>query len=408
MLRSRTNLPDYWLCSFFALLLMLVGIGGNAIAQTTEDAALPPYKFGVLVSSDSDRCYNPGLIKAIREFSAQEVAALNAAGGIHGRQIVLELLDDFEDKTKTLEFLMSSIEDPDMIGFVGIGSSTRGYFVFDLLGQQVAESGLPIVTDISLGQIYAPYPNVFSMASAVDDELDVVRRFLQDNGFSRPAFVGIDGDLYSASLGNGLARNDSSPSLVVDRRVEVKNYAIKPEHVDPVVKYILEANADVVILAIHSGPGAEVLKKLTAAGAKIPIFVLYGRSATIINRSESLPSGLRFFQLGRDGVPYVYNERLRQRIWQSGQDGWIFNDTPNLDFHEGWAEGGRCQKTKVRPARRIFDASNRSAVGFGMQFRDMLHLMAELAKAAPADMSTTKLRKYISTQLGEYVEGKKV
>ena len=43
-----------------------------------------------------------------------------------------------------------------------------------------------------------------------------------------------------------------------------------------------------------------------------------------------------------------------------------------------------------------------------MQFRDMLHLMAELAKAAPADMSTTKLRKYISTQLGEYVEGKKV
>ena len=134
MLRSRTNLPDYWLCSFFALLLMLVGIGGNAIAQTTEDAALPPYKFGVLVSSASDRCYNPGLIKATREFSAQEVAALNAAGGIHGRKIVLELLDDFEDKTKTLEFLMSSIEDPDMIGFVGIGSSTRGYFVFDLLG----------------------------------------------------------------------------------------------------------------------------------------------------------------------------------------------------------------------------------------------------------------------------------
>ena len=88
----------------------------------------------------------------------------------------------------------------------------------------------------------------------------------------------------------------------MDRRVEFKNDAIKPQYIDPVVKDILKANADVVILAIHSGPGAEALKKLTAAGAKIPIFVKYGRSAMIMNRSESLPSGLRFFQLGRDCV----------------------------------------------------------------------------------------------------------
>ncbi len=392
----------------FALAVSAYCVVATALAQTASALSLPPYKFGVLVSSDSDRCYNPGLVKAIKAFSAQEIAELNAAGGIHGRQIELKLFDDFEVKSKTLEFLKSALEDPTMLGFVGIGSSTRGHFVFDLLGQQIAKSNMPIVTDISLGQIYEPYPNVFSMASAVDDELDVVRAFLKDNGFSRPAFVGIDGDLYSASLGNGLAKSDSEPALVVDRRVAVKHYAIEPEAVDPVVQDILSSNADVVILAIHSGPGAEVLKKLTAAGAKIPIFVLYGRSSTIIRRSGKLPPGLRFFQLGRDGVPYVYNERLRQRIWKSGTDGWIFNDTPNLEFREGWAEGGRCQKTKVGPARKIFDASNRRAVGRGMQFRDMLHLMATRALAAPAGLDINKLRERISADLREFVEGKKV
>ena len=49
---------------------------------------------------------------------------MNAAGVIHSHHIVLELLDDFEDKTKTLEFLKYSIEDPDMLSLVGIGSST--------------------------------------------------------------------------------------------------------------------------------------------------------------------------------------------------------------------------------------------------------------------------------------------
>ncbi len=393
---------------WLAVMIWLATWLTSATAQSTDAPALPPYRMGVLVSSDSDRCYNPGVVKSIRAFSAQEIAAINAAGGIHGRQVELEVFDDYEDKTKTLEFLKASLEDPNMIGFVGIGSSTRGHFVFDLLGKQIAESELPIVTDISLGHIYAPYKNVFSMASAVEDELEVVRTFLQDNGFSRPAFVGIDGDLYSASLGNGLARSDSSPALVADRRVIVKNYAIEPSAVDPVVQEIIESNADVVVLAIHSGPGAEVLKKLTAAGANIPVFVLYGRSSTIIRRSGELPDGLRFFQLGRDGVPYVYNERLRQRIWKSGKDGWIFNDTPNLAFSEGWADGGRCKKTKIAPARKIFDASNRRAVGRGMQFRDMLHLIATRAMKAPADLDITALRKRIAGDIAEYAEGKQV
>ena len=72
---------------------------------------------------------------------------------------------------------------------------------------------------------------MFSIASAVDDELEVVRKWLQDQGFTRPAFIGIEGDLYSSSLGDGLARPDSRPVLSVDRRVTIVNYQIAPEEI---------------------------------------------------------------------------------------------------------------------------------------------------------------------------------
>ena len=247
----------------------------------------------------------------------------------------------------------------------------------------------------------------FRWPVAVDDELEVVRALLKDRGFQRPAFVGITGDLYSASLGDGLARPSSEPALVVDRRVVVENYKIDPEAVGPVVEAIQKAQADVVILAIHSGPGAKVLQGLISVGVKVPVFVLYGRIATIINLTDDLPDDLRFFQLGRDGVPNVYNERLRQLIWRSAGAGWVFDDTPNLDNKADW-DSGKCKPRKNAVKRKIFDSANRRAIGRGIQYRDMLHLMAMLARTAKSGTDAQGLRSHIAGELASYIEGQKV
>jgi hypothetical protein len=403
----RSTCPLSTFCGILVSLLIGVGVLGLARARAEGPPSGAPLRLGVLISSDSDRCYDAGVFKAIRRFASEEVADINRNGGIGGRPVELKLFDDGEDVEKTTAFVNEAISDPAMVGFVGIGSSTRGNVVFGRIGEAIGKSRLPLVTDISLSQIYAPYPNVFSMASAVADELDVVRALLKDRGFVRPAFVGIDGDLYSASLGDGLAASDSAPKLALDRRVAVKDYQIDPAAVAPLVENIVAAQADIVILAIHSGPGAEVLRRLVAQGHKLPILVLYGRIGTILRFSDGLPAGLQFFELGRDGVPTVYNERLRQLIWRSRSADWVFEDTRNPANKDGWASG-RCKPKKDQSRRHVFDAGNQRAVGRGMQYRDMLHLMATVARTAPAGATVAELRDHISRELGGYVEGSKV
>ncbi len=400
-----------WFSHGVGLVLALLVAGlGDVYAQQSEggtSVAQRPLRLGVLISSDSDRCYDAGVFKAIRNFAREEINEINRTGGIGGRRVELRLFDDGEDVEKTVAFVKQAVDDPDMIGLVGISSSTRGNIVFGRIGAEVGASALPLVTDISLSQIYAPYKNVFSMASAVADELEVVRTLLKDRGFKRPAFIGIKGDLYSASLGDGLAAAGSEPPLALDRRVTVKDYRIDQGDVAPVVRDIQAAEADLVILAIHSAPGATVLGQLLKAGYKVPVLVLYGRIATILRLSDKLPDDLKFFQLARDGVPYVYNERLRQLIWQSQSARWIFEDTPNAANRAGW-ESGLCKPKKDTAKRQIFDGGNRRAIGRGMQYRDVLHLMATLAREVPAGADVAAIRRHVSRELGGFVEGKKV
>ncbi|MGI9423514.1 MAG: hypothetical protein ACR2PA_10000, partial [Hyphomicrobiaceae bacterium] len=145
------------------LLMLVVGLSGQPLsaqetANGSEAGPAKAWKLGILVSSDADRCYKSGLVKAIRSFAEREISQINGNGGIAGRSVELQVFDDYEDKNQTLAHMKTALADPSMIGVVGIGSSTRGHFVFDLLKQQVRDNGMPIVTDISLSQIYAPFP----------------------------------------------------------------------------------------------------------------------------------------------------------------------------------------------------------------------------------------------------------
>ncbi len=392
---------------FFGVLSSAQAQDNKASNHKTSNA--PPLKFGLLISSDADRCYDAGVLKAVRRLARKEINAVNEAGGLLGRRVELEIFDDQENPQKTLEIVKQAIADPTLIGLAGLGSSTRGQYVFQRAGDQIGASQLPFVTDISVSQIYAPYKNVFSMASAIEDELDVVRAFLKDKGISRPAFIGIEGDLYSASLGDGLANPESRPALAMDRRVMVSNYSVASETIIDVVRGVEQAQADMIILAVQSGPGAEVLQELVKSGIRTPILILYGRIATVLRLSKALPSDLKFYQLGRDGVPYVYNERLRQLIWtSSNQAEWIFEDTPNRANTKGWAEGGHCKPKAQLSKEQIFSSSNRRAIGRGMQYRDILHLMIKQARNAPEGSDPQTLRQHIANKLHGYFEGRQV
>ncbi|MEL7542784.1 MAG: hypothetical protein AAGJ70_03320, partial [Pseudomonadota bacterium] len=134
-----------------------------------------------------------------------------------------------------------------------------------------------------------------------------------------------------------------------------------------------------------------------------PSFVVLGRVSRIkrLLASERYPADM--FELGREGVPEVYNERLQQRIWKNPNDPWIFDDLRSANAPTS------CNKfIDPTPITDVRERKNRRAVGRGAQHGDALMLMAEAARGASPDTSVEDLRKAITNGLAAHRAGEKI
>lgn len=377
------------------------------IIQSTTNAAATTdaLKIAIHMSSDANRCYAPGLVDAVRYFTKGLADQVNREGGISGRNIALSYYDDFEDAEKTVANMRAAISDPLTIAMLGLPSSTRGRAVFDALGDDLRKDAVPFITEMSLDNIFRDWPSVFTMASSVRNELEVVHKMIVAGGYKRPAFIGVDNDLYSFALEEGMAAIPEGPALVARSRVPVRDYRLAPDQVAEAAKVIAASSPDIIVLAIHSGPSAELLKELGSRGVKAPVLVLLGRIALIA--SALGPDGYdgALSQIAREGVPNVYSERLRRRIWRSPNQKWIFPDRIQPET-PGW-KNGPCKESDD-PPRTLYDAGNSRAVGRGTQYRDILSLIVETARTLPKGLSVPELREKIGERLRNFVEGRQV
>jgi Periplasmic binding protein len=378
-----------------------------AAATEAETDVEPDYvKVGYFVSSDANRCFSPGLVTAIRYFSTQLAARINDKGGIAGKRVDLVFYDDFEQAEAAVATVGAAIDDPRMLAMIGVPSSTRGQAIFSALGNRIRRQAIPFITEISLDSLFRDAPNVFTMASSVGNELDVVRKVISDDGYQRPVFVGLGEDLYSKALGDGLADAASGPRLAAQLDAPVRDYKLDEEAAASMAADIAGRDPDLILLAIHSGPSSTLIKKLAEAGVSAPIFVLLGRVQNIANVIGVNGYGGAMMEIAREGVPNVYSERLRQRIWHSPGDTWVFPDVANADT-AGWKDG-TCDNRGEVAARQVFDAANKRAVGRGTQYRDMLQLIAEAARTAPKYATMAELRRHVGEELRGFVEGRRV
>jgi hypothetical protein len=356
------------------------------------------------VSSDGNRCYKPGLVAAIRHFTSRLADEVNRSGGIQGRSLRPVLFDDYEQADSTVANVAEALRAPDTIAMLGVPSSTRGRAVFEKLGPEIRATAIPFITEMSLDEIFADVPNVFTMASSVRNELEVVRRMISNGGFSRPVFVGLDNDLYSFALEEGVA--SGQPPLAGRFRVPVRDYQLPEAVARETAGRISSLDPDLIVLSIHSGPTAGLLNELTRLGIRAPVLILLGRIASVTRNLDAAGYGGPMSQIAREGVPNVYSERLRARIWRSPDERWVFEDVKN-EAAEGW-RNGRCIADNAIGPRRIYDPANRRAVGRGTQYRDMLALIVDIARSAPKDLDVAGLRAHISGRLRRFTEGRHV
>ncbi|MGH1417526.1 MAG: ABC transporter substrate-binding protein [Hyphomicrobiaceae bacterium] len=403
----NSNVFLFVLLFLTVLALFIYPLATSAKAQTNArpQEKSTPLTIEVFVSSDANRCFNPGLVQAIRHFTSREVEQINRDNGIHGRAIKLIVTDDFENAEETVTNVETALNNENLLAMIGVPSSTRGRVVFDRLGQRISQTKVPFITEISLNKIFQDHPNVFTMASAVDTELETVRAFIKNGGYQRPVFVGVDNDLYSFALGDGVKDIPGGPGIVGDYQVPVRNYRLDPAASQRVVDDIKAKDPDLLLMAIHSGPTAMMMEQLSAVGLNVPVFVMLGRITTIQDRWKGETEyGGEIFQMAREGVPNVYNERLRRRIWRARDDTWIFDDIKNT-ANPAW-QNGDCEEKNNKEPRRIFDGGNTRAIGRGTQYRDMLQLIVDAARSAPSNSTIEDYREHIGTRLRGFTEGR--
>lgn len=358
------------------------------------------------VSSDGNGCYKPGLVAAIRHFTNRFAEDINADGGINGHALKVALFDDFEDGATTVSNVRAALDIPGALAMLGVPSSTRGRAVFEQLGSRIRDSQVPFITEMSLDTIFADDPNVFTMASSVRNELEVVQQMIARGAYQRPVFIGLDDDLYSFALEEGVAHIPEGPALAARLRVPVRDYKLDVDESRRAADAIAAAQPDLIVASIHSGPTATLLANLSARGVKAPVLVLLGRIASVTRNLPGDGYGGAILQIAREGVPNVYSERLRGRIWREPNARWVFEDVQN-EASPGW-ESGRCIATPDTGQRKIHDPANVRAIGRGTQYRDMLALIVQLAREAPKDAGVDDLRRHVSERLRRFTEGRHV
>ena len=363
----------------FALLITFVILSllppSTVLAQSTNvEGLIGHYNVGIFVSSDNDGCYIPGGVRAIKQLTNERAREINETGGINGRELRLKFMDELDDVKNTKRLVDGAVADRDLIAMIGLNSSTRGAQVVDKIGR----SGIPLISEMSRNDLYAPYANIFALTAAIDDEFGVVKKFIEDGAFSKPVFVGQKGNLYLERIEEALTEPQSPKPMMQSHWLEISpDYSIADMlEADRIIDELSAAEADFIFLAIHSGPGAQFLARLLERKEDLPVYVLIGSLGRIQQMMVRAPYPQDIYKSIRGNAPYVFNERLRQRIWRTNDSqNWLFPSLPSPN------PPAKCAtKRAPKPLTGVGDSRNFRTINFAVRYRDMLGLIADVAQ----------------------------
>jgi len=375
-------------------------------AEDAEAAQRPPLLMQIFVTTKNDDCYDSGQLKAIKRLTTLAQHRINRDGGIAGRRILVNILDDQRTQQKTTENLAAAIADPQTIAMIGLSNATRAKAAFDANGKELKASGIPFVSDISVNDIIKDYPNVFTTRASEDKErLPVIAEFVKQSHFERPAFIGIQSALASTNLGDGLNKYLAG-GLTGDHRLQLVADKLDPAEVAAAVADLKSKNVGIVFLAVGGDRLQDVAKQFQDAGFTPPLFVSGRIDALAGKGADAYPNDA--YQLAWDGLPDVYSERLRELTWSTASpDQWIFEGRKNASA-PGWKDG-TCKPRDEDIPLNVLDNDNMRALSVGTQYADMVSLIAEAARSAEVTATIPDIRKLIIEQLGTaYAPGRGV
>ncbi len=392
--------------AILALSVAAMGAASGRAAADDAEAAPRPVTIKILTSSRSDLCFDPGDVRAIKRLANLEQDRINQQGGIAGRKLQLEFLDDARDAQRAVANVKAALADPEALALIGLSTANRAKAVFDAAGREIKDSNIPFLSSISITSLFANYPNVFTTRASQDDErLPVLLQFVKQTGASRPAFVGLKDNLFSASLAEGLAGPASGAKLVADYRLGLRDDKLDASEAAAAVADLKLKNPDLIVLGLGGNRNGGIIKELLAAGVTPTLFISGRIGAIPPEIAHAYPSDI--YQIAWEDLPNVHSDRLRRIISSSSPSKWIFEGDKNAQA-PGWSSG-ECKPRSDEVAADPLTVDNLRAIRIGGQFADMVGLIAAAARSASLPADVAQLRAHIIEQLGTtYATGRGV
>jgi hypothetical protein len=392
-----------------AIFTVIVSASMPVSLDTVDDveaAQRPPLSVPLFVSSRDDLCYDNGYLAAIKRLALQEQRRINRSGGVAGRRLQLTFLDDRRDDKIIAANMAAALSDPQTLAMIGMSNSARAKAAFDASGKELKKSGIPFISDISVGALIADYPNVFTTRPSEDEErMPVVAEFVKQMKISRPAFIGRESALVSNNFGDALTKLFGTGVMAADHRLHtVGDDILDPGELASAIADLKSKNIDFVFLSVGSSRTQDVLKQFKDAGLTPPVFMTGRLTSLDLNGDAAYPNDI--YQLAWDGFPDVYNDRLRKLVSDSPDpDKWIFEGAKN-SAAPGW-KSGKCKARDEDVPKSVVDEDNMRALSVGTQYADMVGLIAEAARGEDATAGLPELRSLITQRLqSAYAQGR--
>ena len=358
-----------------AMLALAAGIFSVMIwgmRVTAVEAKGPAYVIAVHISSDKPPAEGPEEVAAIREFVGHRAGVLNEAGGIDGRPLEIVFFDDYSNVEETKLNVERALQIPNLIAMVGLWNSTRGATVIDRIGQ----SGVPLVSELSVESLFSRHRNIFSLTRSVRDEQKVFEGFARDR-LKKIAFAGARDDLYTNAYFEHIQSMASDVPVVSTFWLEGEIEDNEPG-VASAVDGIKSSGADGIFLSIGRKRGAAFLKRLSAQGISLPVFIGLGSINGIISEPGGGGRGYQgaLYEIAEGGIANLNNERLEQLMRAPSSPASRGNDKPY-------------------------------AIGYGARYADLVAMISEFAgRSQSTDIEAVRRR--INGELLDHAEGRRV
>ncbi|HKJ60708.1 MAG TPA: amino acid ABC transporter substrate-binding protein, partial [Hyphomicrobiales bacterium] len=293
----------------------------------------------------------------------------------------------------------------DLLAIIGLTSSTRGVKVFATLGDQIRASGIPFISNISVSDIFAKLPNVFSTRPSQEAErVPVMAAFATEIGFKSVAFLGRKDTTFIDAIGDGLKKSKIADRIVADHRItrtgRGRTASFDASAVDAAITDMKAKGTDLVVLAVGTSAADDMIAKFAAAQFT-PAIMLVGNLSRLSGRlTGNYPNAI--YQLDWGTVPEVEQDSVRNVVTKSNPEDWLFEGAKNPDA-PGWTDGNCDPEYEPQP----FSRANLRAIGNGAQFADMVDLVAEAASRTEPRAEPAAMHKAILRALGEtYAAGR--